>query len=296
MKTNLLITLAIFSFYGCLRLDNQLYNNQKVDEYLLDNYTGAKECADLPPTYNIADSLIHRIQFTSQSRDGSATIYGVYLGNMQQIKTDTVILYCHGNAKHLDNYWNRAKLLANLGHKNRFGVLIFDYRGYGKSTGTPTEENLYADTDAALKWLQANGLTSNRLVVYGYSLGSAPACEITSTNYTLKPFKIILEAPFASSAVMVQDGSKLALPGSYFTNAKINNVDKVKTMNQPLCWLHGYADSFLSITTHGELVYKNHGGANKIAHRINHAEHGNVPTVWGYPTYLNAMLNFITQP
>lgn len=291
----LLLLLCPFALAACLRLDDQLFNNVKLSEYKFDNFTGERELMDLPAQYAVADSLRTLISFTSYSSEGAAKIYAVYIGNLQTINTDTVILYCHGNSKHMDNYWNRAKLLSHIGGTQRYGVLMFDYRGYGMSEGKSSEKNLYADTDAALKWLQSQGVKATRLIVYGYSLGSAPACEISLNNYTLQPSKLILEAPFASSAVMVNDGSALALPSSYFTNAKINNADKIKTVKQPFLWMHGINDDFLSINTHGEVVYKNYGGNQQQAHRIPDAVHNNVPAIWGYTNYLNALSKFVQQ-
>jgi pimeloyl-ACP methyl ester carboxylesterase len=266
-----------------------------LSEYKFDLYTGNRELGTLPETYSVADSMRHLVTFISNSSEGAAKLYGVYLGDLQHIATDTVILYCHGNAKHMDNYWSRAKLLAHVGGKHRYGVLMFDYRGYGMSEGKSSENNIYADVDAALKWLQSKGLTSSRLLVYGYSLGSAPSTEVASNAYSLKPIKLLLEAPFASSAVMVQDGSKLALPGSYFTSAKINNAEKIKNVKIPFMWLHGTADSFLSINTHGEVVYKNYGGTKSEALRVIGAEHGDLPSILGYDNYVNAVYNFIVK-
>lgn len=296
MRTSTIITCILaLTASGCLRLDSQLFNNTKLSAYQFDNYTGERELMDLPAQYTVADSMRTLFTLTSNSSEGSATIYAVYLGNMQTIATDTVILYCHGNAKHMDNYWNRAKLLAHVGGAHRYGVLMFDYRGFGMSGGKSSEKNMYADTEAALKWLQSKGVEPQRLIVYGYSLGSAPACEIMANTYSLKPNKLILEAPFASSAVMVNDGSALALPSSYFTNAKINNADKIKSITQPFLWMHGNNDAFLSIKTHGEVVYKNYGGNRQQAFRIPDAVHNNVPAVWGYPNYLTALFNFVQQ-
>jgi pimeloyl-ACP methyl ester carboxylesterase len=294
-KVITIIFILIMGLTSCLRLDSQLFNSQELSEYKFDLYTGNRELGTLPETYSVADSMRHLVTFISNSSEGAAKLYGVYLGDLQHIATDTVILYCHGNAKHMDNYWSRAKLLAHVGGKHRYGVLMFDYRGYGMSEGKSSENNIYADVDAALKWLQSKGLTSSRLLVYGYSLGSAPSTEVASNAYSLKPIKLLLEAPFASSAVMVQDGSKLALPGSYFTSAKINNAEKIKNVKIPFMWLHGTADSFLSINTHGEVVYKNYGGTKSEALRVIGAEHGDLPSILGYDNYVNAVYNFIVK-
>jgi hypothetical protein len=104
-----------------------------------------------------------------------------------------------------------------------------------------------------------------------------------------------LEAPFASAEAMVQDGSKLALPGSFVTDLKINNADLIKNVQQPFMWIHGTEDDFLNIKTQGEIVYNNHKGRFKEAHRIQGADHSNVPLVFGFKKYLEAIGNFIRR-
>lgn len=290
----LLVTTLLSS---CLRLDDNLYNlSDKITEYKLDNYTGQQDFK-LDDTYKIQDSLIHLFTLSSKApNEGSATtIQAIYIGNISKIKTDTVIMYCHGNKWHMDFYWQRAKLLAHVNGKNKYGVLMIDYRGFGLSDGDPTEDGLYADVDAALQWLKLNGLTTDRLMMYGFSLGSAPACELTAKPRSMTPSKIILEAPFASADVMTNDGSGLNMPASFFTNLKIDNAEEIKNINQPLCWIHGTNDNFLNINTHGEVVYKNYIGAYKEAHRINGADHGEVQTKMGFTDYLTTLSNFIKK-
>ncbi len=296
MKKLYFLLIISLTLSSCLRLDDNLFNQTKLKEYKLENYTGEVDFR-LDYTYQIPDSLVHLFTLSSQASGESdaTTIYAVYIGDINKISTDTVIMYCHGNKDHMDFYWQRAKLLANTGDKNRFGVLMIDYRGYGMSEGKPTETGLYADTDAALKWLKNNGLTNDRLVIYGFSMGTAPATKIAANNYTLKPSKLILEAPFASAEVMVQDASGLALPGTTVTDLQINNGEEIKKVQQPFFWIHGIADDFLSISTHGEIVYSNYTGVYKEAHRIANAGHSTIQTVMGFQNYSNAVNNFITQ-
>lgn len=295
MKKVLLAACISLLISSCLRMDEFLFGNEKLDKYSFDAYTGSKELPDLPASYNIPDSMYSLFTLESNSSEGSAKIYAVYIGKPERIATDTIILYCHGNADHMDRYWNRAKILANIGTKYRYGVMMFDYRGYGMSEGDPTEANMYADADAALKWLKSKGLTNDRFIIYGYSLGTCPSTEVTANNFTLKPFKLMLEAPFASSAAMIQGASKLALPPSYFTNNVIDNAEEIKKVQQPFMWMHGTKDDFLSIDGHGEIVYANHKGTYKEAHRIEGAVHNDLPTIWGYSAYLNALEKFITR-
>jgi pimeloyl-ACP methyl ester carboxylesterase len=291
------IVLMFTMFTSCLRLDSNLYNlSDKIKEYKWDNYTGLQDFK-LDATYDIQDSMHH--VFTLQSKGKNDTknfqIYATYLGELKNIATDTVILYCHGNKWHMDFYWQRAKLLAHIGHKHRYGVMMLDYRGYGLSDGPPSEEGLYNDVDAAMQWLKANGLSNKRLIIYGFSMGSAPSCELTGNPRSMRPQKLILEAPFGSEAIMAADGSGLDMPGSYVSNLKIDNAEEIKKVTQDLCWIHGTQDNFLNIKTHGEVVFKNHGGIYKEAHRIEGADHGTVPTTFGFQNYLGVLEKFIVH-
>ncbi|MEN9671132.1 MAG: hypothetical protein RL018_1409 [Pseudomonadota bacterium] len=278
---------------ACLRLDSNVFNKLETTSYGLDSYTGEREISDLPNTYSVEDSKIHLFTLESNDDGNKAKIYAIYLGDIDSIATDTVIMYCHGNKFHMDLYWNRAKLLAHVGGTHHYGVLMIDYRGYGMSEGTPTESGIYADVDAALSWLKSKGLSNDRLVMYGFSLGSAPATELTAHPRSMTPMKLILESPFASSEVMVQDASALALPGSYFTNVKIDNEEEIKLVHQPFCWLHGINDDFLSIETHGEPVFRNHPGPIKEAHRVVGGVHNDVPRALGYAEYARTIDSFI---
>ena len=281
---------------SCLRLDSNLYNpDTDIDAYLLDDYQGSN-IMEVPDSLSIPDSLVDIFTLTSDNNGDQATIWAIYVGDKARIATDTVIMYCHGNARHMDAYWSRVKLLANAGGRNRFGVLIIDYRGYGLSEGTPTESNLYADVDAALQWLKDNGLNGDRLAIYGNSMGSAPATELTASHRSLDPAWLMLEAPFASSDVMVQDAALLALPGSYFTNLKIDNAEEIKKVEQPFLWMHGMDDDFLALPTHGEVVFKNYAGVRGVPVRIPGADHGDVPPVMGFQAYMDTVANFLTHP
>ncbi len=296
MKALYILGIATLLLSSCRkRLDDFLFNNDNsITEYKLDNYEG-RTTLDVGPEYAVADSMIHFINYPIVSEGQTLNISAIYVGDLAKIATDTVILYCHGTADHNDFYWPRQKLYANLGSKYRFGVLMVDYAGYGLSEGNPTEANMYESVNGGLKWLKDNGLTSDRLIQFGFSLGTAPTCEVAGnpSSFHLSPSKIILEAPFASSEVMVQDASLLSFPASYFVNVKIDNAEEIKKVNVPLLWIHGEADSFLSIHTHGELVYNNYVGPSKTAVRVPEGNHEDTPFILGYTNYLSEILKFI---
>jgi len=293
---SLLTLITILTLTSCLRLDDNLYNNVQIEEYLLDDYEGRNEF-DLSESFKIDDDLIDIFTLNSQTEYESepTTIYAIYIGNQDKIDTDTVIMYFHGTADHMDFYWNRQKLLAHLGGKNKYGVLMIDYRGYGMSEGTPTEEGMYADGKAALDWLKNKGLTDDRLIIYGFSLGTAAATELTASPQSLKPNKLILEAPFASSDVMVNDGSGLDLPSSYMVNFKIDVAEDINKVTQPFLWIHGIEDDFLDFETHGKVVYKNYQGEYSQSIEVKGGDHGDVPIILGLDKYLIEVNKFIIK-
>jgi pimeloyl-ACP methyl ester carboxylesterase len=282
---------------GCFRLDSNLYNaDNTITEYQFDQYIHPDEWdIDLDSTYTIADSNIHQMTLNSQAADESTPtkIAAIYLGEPSRIATDTVILYCHGNYGHMDVYWQRMKALANLGHKHRFGVLAFDYRGFGMSEGSATEAGMYADAAACVDWLKAMGLSSNRFIMYGFSLGSAAATELTAHPASLTPNWLLLEAPFASAEMMAQEGTGLAVPGSFFTNLKIDNADEIKLVEQPFYWLHGIDDHFLSYENHGLSVWNNYQGSRGVRESVPGAGHGNIVGTMGIEAYQASVLRFI---
>jgi alpha/beta superfamily hydrolase len=287
---------ALFS--SCAKLDANLFNNsEKITEYKWDNYTGEQDFV-LDASYNIPPDkfMLFDLESRAPGESSSTNIKAIYLGDVSKINTDTVIVYCHGNKWHMDFYWQRAKLLAHIGGKNHYGVLMMDYRGYGLSKGKPTEKGMYADVNACLQWLKDKGLSSSRLIMYGFSLGTAPTCELSGNPTVLTPSKMILEAPFAGAAVMVQDASQLNMPADYFTDLKIDNAEEIKKCPQPLLWLHGTNDNFLNYITHGPVVYNNHTGTYKQHIAVNGADHGEVPAKYGFDNYLKSLHAFVSKP
>ena len=277
------------------RMDSFLFNPSPLETYLLDAYQG-ETSLDLSGQFAVSNSMIHRVEFPIIDNGETIMIQGIYVGDTSSIASDTVLLYCHGNKDHMDFYWPRQKLYAHMGGLGRYGVLMFDYPGYGATKGSPTEENMYASTHAALHWLKDKGLTSERLMMMGFSLGSAPVCEVAGHQgeYPLDPSKIILEAPFASAEILIQDGGLLSMPGSFLVDLKIDNATEIKKVNIPLLWIHGEDDSFLTVAHHGQLVYDNKPGPKEKA-LVPGGEHETTPFIMGYQTYIDRIAAFIAQ-
>ena len=280
--------IIVFGLTGCIKLNDIAFYNETITDYLLDDYNTDLDFK-LDSTYNVQN--IHEFSVNSNGFD----IAAIYIGELSDIDTDTIILYCHGQTRHMDHYWQRAKLLANCGGKERYGVLMFDYRGYGKSEGTPTEQGIYEDVRAAYQWLLNEGASSQRIIIYGFSLGSAPATDLAAYGMSNEfPVKLILESPFASTDFIAQESTLIEVSASYITDLEFDNAEKIKLVDQPLMWMHGIEDDYVAITN-GEAIISNYSGVDSTYIRVEGANHGQdgIPQTMGYQNYLNAVQEFI---
>ena len=147
-----------------------------------------------------------------------------------------VILYMHGNAGTLGDRAERFKLF----HDEGFGVLALSWRGYGGSTGSPTEAGLMRDGRAALKLLQQKGISLSRIILFGESLGTGVATQLAADPET-SPLAIILEAPFTSAADVAR-GSYWFLPVGLLMKDQFRSIDFASRVTAPVFVFHGTAD------------------------------------------------------
>jgi fermentation-respiration switch protein FrsA (DUF1100 family) len=146
-----------------------------------------------------------------------------------------VLLWFHGNA---GNITHRADNLAMLAGSD-LGVLLVDYRGYGRSEGRPSERGIYADGEAAYDYLtRARGVEPRRIVCFGRSLGTAVALHVA----TVRPVSgLILETPFTSARDMARRMMPI-LPIWPLIRTKMDNVERVRRLRVPLLVIHGDRD------------------------------------------------------
>jgi uncharacterized protein len=145
----------------------------------------------------------------------------------------TTLLWSHGNAGNISHRLGNLRLMADeLG----VGVFIFDYRGYGRSGGVPSEAGLVKDALAARRALLREGVRPEDLVYFGRSLGAAVALELALAH---PPAGLILESPFTS----VRDMANRVLPGAgYLFATRWDSAEKIPRLRAPLLVLHGDAD------------------------------------------------------
>jgi fermentation-respiration switch protein FrsA (DUF1100 family) len=137
-----------------------------------------------------------------------------------------IIVYFHGNGGHLGYRSERVAQFAAAG----FGLLMPEYRGYGGNPGAPSETGLYADAQAALDFLNDQGIGSARQVFYGESLGTGVAVHMAALG---KPAALVLEAPFTNLADVAQDRFPW-LPARLLVSDRFDSLSAIGEVKAPI--------------------------------------------------------------
>lgn len=149
---------------------------------------------------------------------------------------DTV-LFCHGNAGNISHRLEKIAIFHNMG----LNVFIFDYRGYGKSQGSPGEKGLYKDVEAAYQYLISSGdISPDNIIAYGESIGGAVAIDLATKQ---KVKALITEETFSS----VKDMVKIIYPFlPYFIfQSRFDSVSKIKNIKVPKLIIHSVDDEIV---------------------------------------------------
>lgn len=142
--------------------------------------------AGLPPESWGYDGEVLRI-----SAPEGNTVVGWMLRHTSSKPNGCVVLFTHGNAGNVTSQAGFMRPFLAAG----FDALVFDYRGYGASSGHASEEHLYEDAQLAYRYLENDGIAPDHLLVVGHSLGTAVATELASRHESAG---LVLAAPFAS--------------------------------------------------------------------------------------------------
>lgn len=198
--------------------------------------------------YDFSATTIPADKFTAQgdfvtAADGTRIhLHHVLPADATTPRGRTSVFICHGNSDNLSYDWAEVEAFYDLGYR----VLIFDYRGFGRSEGAPTEAGLYQDGEAALAFLLAQpDVDPTRVVFVGDSLGAAVCTEL-AFRHADQPAVLVLAEPFRSIADLVADGATVSLPAGFVTNHAFDNYAKIDGVGAPVLILHGAEDSFLT--------------------------------------------------
>lgn len=170
-----------------------------------------------------------------QAADG-VRLHGWYLPCERPRAT---ILFSHGNAGNLSH---RADAMRVLNHGVRTSVLVYDYRGYGRSEGRPDEQGVLADGRAARAWLaRREGIAETEIVQMGESLGAAVAVDLAAAEGARA---LVLEGAFTSMPD-VAAWHYPWLPVRMFMRTRFDCLSKIARYDGPLLQCHGDADTIV---------------------------------------------------
>lgn len=192
----------------------------------------------LTATPDLVDLEFEEVYF--ETADGE-TLHGWWLPHERPRAT---VLFHHGNAGNISHRLDTLRIFHDLG----VNVLIYDYRGYGRSSGSPSEEGLYLDARAAWDWLtETRGIVSEKIILFGRSLGGAVASELATQ---VPAGGLIVESTFTS----VPDiGAELYwwLPVRMLSRMNFNAAANMAQVRMPVLIVHSVEDEIIPFS-HGE--------------------------------------------
>lgn len=160
---------------------------------------------------------------------------------------ERTVLFSHGNAGNIAGRLESMQLLRSMG----FSVLAYDYGGYGRSTGSASEQRVYRDVEAAWAYLtETRHSAPSEIVLFGRSLGGAATAYLASR---VTPAAVVLESTFCSIPAVVRD-----MPlGRFFAKGvrhRFPTIDRVPLIRAPLLVIHSREDTLIPFK-HGQAIF-----------------------------------------
>ena len=149
----------------------------------------------------------------------------------------STVIFAHGNAGTISDRIMKLKFFHEIG----LNIIIFDYRGYGRSMGAPSEKGVYLDVAAVYDYIQARkDIDPARIIGYGTSLGGAVMIELATQR---KLAGLIVESSFTSAKEM----ARMIYPfvPTILMSIKFDSVSKVSKINVPKLFLHSHEDEMI---------------------------------------------------
>jgi len=177
------------------------------------------------------------------------------------------LLYTHGNGEDLGDGIHLMDAWTDQG----FGVLAYDFPGYGRSSGTPTEATCEAAIEAAWSYLvSTRGISPQKIIIIGRSVGSGPSVWLAERK---NPAGVVLISPFTSAFAV-----RIPLP--IFPRDRFPNLKRIPRVKAPLLVIHGEMDTLIS-PSHGKKLVAAAGSADKHFMGIPNAGHNDLFDVGG---------------
>jgi fermentation-respiration switch protein FrsA (DUF1100 family) len=279
------ISIGALALASCLGIDPFFFAARRVDGYRFDEPDPELDGDLSAPHASLVPASLREEGFARTTRGDD--VHWV-LARQPAGRARTTLLFSHGNGPHLGRSWDRVEVLWQLGYQ----VLAYDYPGFGRSTGEPSEAGLYEAAEAALAVLLARpDVDAARVVLYGHSLGGAPTFELAGRAQRsalgpaslagFVPFAVVGESAWCSIEAMIQDAAFLDLPRELLSRMRLDNCEDLAVLRGvPVMLLHGELDR---VVPPRQLALLADGAAEPpIAHLVPGAAHVDV-TVVGEP-------------
>ena len=156
---------------------------------------------------------------------------------VKKSNASSTLIFAHGNAGNISDRLFKIKFFHDLG----LNVFIFDYRGYGKSDGKPSEAGVYLDAQAAYDYLQARGdVDMGRIILYGASIGGVVMIDLATQRDAAL---LVVEASITNAA----DMGKIFYPflPVFFLSLKFDSLRKVRSLHVPKLFIHSPDDELV---------------------------------------------------
>jgi len=162
------------------------------------------------------------------------------------------VLFCHGNAGNMGDRLDTLQIINTLG----LNVLIFDYRGYGRSEGSPSEKGTYLDAEAAWNYLVGEKkIAPGRIIVWGRSLGGAIAAR-TAAHHRVG--LVVVESTFTSLKDLADD-LFIWVPSWLLRNYAYETAHYLDSLDVPVLVIHSRDDEIIPFN-HGKRLYDSING------------------------------------
>ena len=206
---------------------------------------------------------------------------------MQPVEAKKVLLWFQGNAGNISYRFDMIRMLAHI----PVDIFIIDYRGYGRSEATPTEQGLYLDAKAAWDYLvNQRKEPPQRIIIFGKSLGGAVAGDLAAQLEAaqVEPAGLIVQSSFTSAADVASE--LLPLLPRVFLHTKMDSINKIKGVRCRKLFIHSRADEVIPF----KLGYKLFEAASepKEFYEVMGAPHNSTYIVGGQK-YLEALRRFV---
>ena len=224
--------ILILAFYGLLMLKENQFIYFPVRHPEGDWQTGEHQFYGL--NCSIEDHYF-------QAADGTELHAWLY----ESAEANDTILYCHGNAGNIATRKEKMAFILQSGMR----IFTLDYRGYGRSQGSPSEAGLIADVDAAYHYLLEQGINPENMIIYGASLGGGSAIQLAA-KYKVKA--IILESIFTSIPDMAR--KRMPFVPKFIVRTKFDNFNNIKNLKCPVFMIHGDKDEVIPVEMGRKLI------------------------------------------